>query len=373
MKLTPSTASMHHISPRFAILGLTVFGLLLAGCKNETAAVAAPEPVKIVKVGQARNAGSGDALSLAAEIRPRIETKLAFRVPGRITQRQVEIGQVVAKGSVLARLDPQDYQLSVAAARSVQTAAEVDAKQAESDLKRQEDLQRKGFVSEAALEQRRSVAAAAQARVAQARAQAGSQGNQVSYTQLTASEAGVVVGMDAEIGQVVAAGQTVIRVARLGEKDAVASIPESQVEQVRKSQSVVVTSSAVPGKQFTGQVREISPLADPATRTFTVKISLSDAAALQLGMSAQVQFGSPDSSLVSEGVLIPLAALVNAKGATVVWVVEGDRIVERAVSVSTSASANDVLVRGLKAGETFVAAGGHLLAKGDKVKAWVSK
>jgi membrane fusion protein, multidrug efflux system len=304
---------------------------------------------------------------------PRSETKLAFRVPGRISQRLVDVGQLVSKGTPLARIDPQDYQLSVAAARSQQVATEIDAKQAESDLRRIEELQRKGFVSEAALEQRRSAAAAAQARVAQAKAQSGAQGNQVGYTTLLASEAGVVVGLDAEVGQIVAAGQTVVRIARQSEKDAVVSVPESMMDQVRKSQPVWLISSALPGKRFEGAVREISPLADAGTRTFAVKVGLVEAQALQLGMSAQAQFGPALAQTNAAQVRIPLSALVNLKGQTIVWLVQENKVVERRVSTTTTGSDNEVIVDGLRAGDKIVAVGGHLLTANERVQAWVAK
>jgi membrane fusion protein, multidrug efflux system len=358
MKTSALTLSFHKFKQASSLLAVGLVIASLSACKNQDAVPApAPAPAKIVKM-QEVEAGSGPvSLVLAADIRARIETKLAFRVPGRVSQRLVEIGQLVPKGTPLARLDAQDYQLSVAAARSQQTATEIDAKQAESDLRRLEDLQRKGFVSEAALEQRRSAAAAAQARVAQAKAQSGSQGNQVGYTTLVASETGVVV----------------VRIARQAEKDAVVAVPESQMDQVRKSQPVLVTSSALPGKRFEGVVREISPLADAGTRTFAVKVGLADAQALALGMSAQAQFGPSLAQPAAALVRIPLSALVNIKGQTIVWLVQENKVVERRVSASVAGGENEVLVQGLRAGDRIVVAGGHLLAANDRVQAWVAK
>lgn len=188
-------------------------------------------------------------------------------------RRQVEPGQRVKAGQVLAQLDPQDYQLAAQAARAQVAAAQSSRDLAAADFKRYQDLRARTFISPAELERREASLKGAAAQLEQARAQASGQGNQASYTTLVADAPGVVTAVDAEPGQVVAAGTPVVRLAQDGPRDVVFAVPEDQVAQIRTGASVEVR--AWNGATRTkGVVREVAASADPVTRTFGVKVAL---------------------------------------------------------------------------------------------------
>lgn len=307
------------------------------------------------------------AAELAGEVRPRIETRMGFQVTGRIARRLVEVGQTVQAGQTLATLDPADYQLGVTAARAQVAAAQVDRDQQRLDYKRFEELARQGFISGADLERRKASLDAAEARYAQAAAQADVSGNQAGYSTLRASAAGVVTAIDAEAGQVVSAGQSVVRVARTEEKEVAVSIPEGQLEMLRRIGDVRVRLWAG-DRELRGKVREIAPMADPATRTYPARITLLDApSSVALGMSANVTFVAPVAASV---ITLPLQSLFKDGDATYVWLVDRNAMtVKRSPVTLASVAGNDVVVAsGVAAGDTVVTAGVHLLKQGQKVK-----
>ena len=179
----------------------------------------------------------------SGEVRPRVETRAGFQVPGRVTQRLVEVGQAVKAGQTLATLDAQDYRLAAEAADAGLGAAKVDRDQQRADYGRFEELQHKGFISQADLDRRKASLDAAEARYLQAEASARASGNQAGYSILRAPHDAVVIGVDAEVGQVVSAGQSVIRLARTGEKEVLIGIPEQQLALLRAASDI--TGAAV--------------------------------------------------------------------------------------------------------------------------------
>jgi membrane fusion protein, multidrug efflux system len=356
---------------------LAAVGLLLLGACSKPAPPAsadkpqAPVAARSVKMTPALALGeTTQGFQLAAEIRPSIEARVGFRVAGRVTKRLVSLGSQVKVGTLIAQIDPQDYQLSASAAKSAQLAAETEARQTQSDYQRYVELHRKGFISDAALEQRKNAASASTARVDQAKAQTSSQNNQTAYTSLTAPSAGVVVGVEAEVGQVLAAGQTVVRIAKDDDKQAWINVPEALLGQFALNKPIDLTSSALPGKLIKGAVVEISPLADPATRTFLVKIRLEPNAGLQLGMSAQAKVLLQGNPMEQSLTKVPLTALVHSAGKTQVWVVVQGKVQARDVKVIAASGQSEAQVQGLAPGEQVVAAGSNLLANGDSVVAW---
>ena len=243
---------------------------LLAGCGK---APPAAEPVRAVKLITVAPAGLQTAPEYVGEVRARVESRLGFRVAGKITRRAVDVGQRVAAGQLLAQLDARDYQLAADAARAQLSAATTQRDLAAADLKRFQRLREQGFVSAAEIERRSAQLQAAQATLEQARAQLNAQGNQTGYTQLLADAPGVVTAVEAEVGQVVAAGTPVVRIAQDGARDAVFAVPEDRVAAVRVGQAVGVRAWAG-GGQWPGTVREVAASADPVTRTFAVKVAL---------------------------------------------------------------------------------------------------
>lgn len=360
LKITPS-----------AVACLVVLTIGAAGCskKSEPKDSAVPPAVALapfVKTITVEDAGSSADVKLAAEVRPRFETRLAFRVGGRLIDRKAEIGQTLAAGAVVARIDPADYALAAQAAQSATVAAQADATLANAELKRYQELADKGFFSAAALEQRRATALAAAARLKQAQASGSVQSNQVGYANLTTPESGTVIAVEADPGQVVAAGQTVVRLARGQSTDVLIALPEQWLAGARVGRFKVMIPAI--NKSYDAVVREVGAVADPATRTYAVKLSLPDDAQIKFGMSAQVLMSAASASGAMP--TVPLSAIVEQGGKSIIYVVDlqTSTVSPRPIEVVGSAVGTDVQVRGLKAGERVVAAGGHLLTAGQKIR-----
>jgi len=266
----------------------------------------------------------------------------------------------------LMRLDPQDLKLAETQARSSLRAAETERELAAADFKRHVNLRSQNFVSQAVLDTKQSALKAAQANVEAARAGLRGQSNQANYTTLIADVDGVVTAIDAEVGQVVQPGTPVVRVARTVEKEVVIGIPEDKVEGLRESGAVVVRLWANADQTIPGTIREISPVADAATRTYTVKVALPETADVRLGMSATVELAT--GAAPTGALRAPLTALVNNKGASSVWIVENGAVKLVPVQVTGQVD-NDVLVTGaVRAGQNVATAGVNLLKPGQKVR-----
>ena len=256
--------------PRPGLFWVCAAALYLAGCSRPEPP---PEPVRAVKLLTVGSAPLRAQLEYAGEVRARTESRLGFRVAGKILQRQAELGQRVRAGQLLAQLDPQDYRLAAQAAQAQVAAAQTQRDLAAADFKRYAALTAQNFISGAELERREASVKSAQAQLDQARAQAASQGNQAGYTDLLAPAAGVVTGVEAEPGQVVAAGTPVVRMAQDGPRDVVFAVPEDKVAQIKPGQRVSVRAWSG-GAPLAGRVREVAASADAATRTYQVKVAL---------------------------------------------------------------------------------------------------
>ncbi|WP_368737968.1 efflux RND transporter periplasmic adaptor subunit [Massilia sp. CCM 8734] len=344
------------------ILSAAVMAALLAACSKP---VEKKEDIRPVRAIVLSSSTVGVNAEFAGEVRARVESRLGFRVGGKITARKVDPGTVVKKGQVLMQLDPQDLKLSQAQAKANLRAAETGRDLAKAELKRYQELRVKNFVSQAVLDAKQSAYSSAQATVDAAQAAYFGQSNQAGYATLVSDVDGVVTAVDAEVGQVVSPGTPVVRVAKMGEKEIVIGLPEDKVEQLRKLTDVTVRLWANKDVVIPGKVREVSPVADPATRTYAVKVSIPDSAAdVKLGMTAMVQFAS---TMATPQIKVPLTALYHEKNTTSVWVV--DKGVVRMVPVTIAGtSANDVvLAGGVTAGQTVVTAGVNLIKPGQKV------
>jgi RND family efflux transporter MFP subunit len=344
-------------------LALAATAVLAACSKPE----AAPEPVRSVKVMAVGVDTFKSSYEFAGEVRPRVESRLGFRVAGKIVKRQAELGQRVKAGQVLAQLDPRDYQLAADAARAQVAAASTNRDFAAADFKRYTTLKDQNFISGAELERRETTLKAAQAQLDQAKAQLASQGNQEGYANLVADVSGVVTAVEAEAGQVVTAGMTVVRIAQDGPRDVVFSVPEDKVAAVKAGSDVSVRvwsdSTALAGK-----VREVSASADPVTRTFPIKVSLDAAAAPALGATVYV---SPQA-LSHAGVPViklPTSALRKEGQGTAVWLLDKATMTVRSqpVQIATADGNDAVIASGLQPGMLVVSAGVHVLQPGQKV------
>jgi len=351
---------------RPTLVASAVVAVALSGCGRHDVA-APPEPRTVLaQIVTPTTAELGNVYS--GEVRARHESDLAFRVGGKMVTRQVDVGSAVRKGAALARLDPQDARLAVDASRSQLAAAEADHALAKVELDRYVELHAKNFVSKAVLDARQTTFNTTKARLAQARAQLATARNQSAYTDLEADADGVVTAVLAEPGQVVAAGQPVVRLARPEEKEVVIHVPESRLAELREATQVLIALWTQPEKPYAGRVREIAPNADPVTRTFTVKVSLLQPdPSVRLGMTANVLLGERSTHQI---VTLPLAAVVQENGRTSVWVVDpGTRKANpRAVEIGAYREDGVTVLAGLAAGEVVVAAGAHKLLADETVR-----
>jgi RND family efflux transporter MFP subunit len=359
-----------HRPPRFALGLALAASLALASCSKTEAP---QEPVRSVKV---LTVGAGNFQSIhefAGEVRARVESRLGFRVAGKITQRQAELGQRVKAGQVLAQLDPRDYQLAADAARAQLAAAATNRDLAAADFKRYAALKDQNFISGAELERRETTFKAAQAQLDQAKAQLASQGNQAGYTTLVADVSGVVTAIEAEVGQVVSAGTPVVRIAQDGPRDVVFSVPEDKVAAIKPGSDVGVRTWT-DNTPLVGKIREVAASADPVTRTYPVKVSLDAAAAPPLGATVYV---SPKAlSLAGMPVIkLPTSALRKEGQGTAVWVLDKATMTVKSQPIQIAmADGNEAVVSsGLQPGMVVVSAGVHVLSPGQKVTIYQEK
>jgi RND family efflux transporter MFP subunit len=341
-------------------LAAALAAALAAGCAQEPQKAEVVRPVRAVTVDTA----GAEAWTLPGEVRARYETRLAFRLPGQMVERRVEVGQRVAAGAVIARIDARDASLVESQARAQLAQAESQAALAEADLKRFAELRLRNFISQAEIDRRESQARQAREQVAAARAAAEQAANQVGYTVLTAPHAGVITALEAEAGQVLAAGQTVARIARPEELEIAVNVPEHRLHDFTNGVTYQVGLWALPGTSYAGRVREISPVADPATRTYAARIALrGEDSRLGIGMTAELRVlggggGAPR---------LPVNAIFHRDGQPAVWIVTQGQV--ELVPVTTGElHGNDVAITaGLEPGQRVVTAGVNRLEPGQRV------
>ena len=338
--------------------------LLLAGCEKPVPTAAEPpRPVRSVVVAPQ---SSGAVVTLPASVRPRVETRYGFRVAGKIAVRNVSVGDAVKAGQQLARLDPQDLAPVIAAARAQRDAADTDLRLSRIDLERVRSLRERDYVSQAQVDRQQAAADAADARRRSAEAQLAQAVNNAGFQTLRADAAGVVTAIDAEAGQVVAAGQSVVRVARDGDYELEADVPEGDLALARATRTWQAVIPALGPGARTAVLRELSPVSDPASRTFAMRLTLQgDTTGIGLGMTAVVQA----TREFPPAFVLPLSALYSQDGQPHVWRVEADATV-RLVPVVTAGFLDDSvrIAEGLTAGDRIVTAGANLLVAGQKVR-----
>jgi multidrug efflux system membrane fusion protein len=346
----------------WVVLGLAV---VLGGCSGGEAAVEQARPVLVVQPGDAGSA----TVSFAGEVRAREESPLSFRVAGKLVERRVDVGDHVRRGDVLATLDAGDLQARARAARAQLAAAEAELGRARADQARFERLADEQLVSRSTLDAQNAAATAAQGQVNAARAELEVAGNQAAYSELRAPADGVIAARHAEAGQVVGAGQAVFTLAADGTREVAFAVPEGSVDAIRPGQAVQVELWSDPDRHWPGRVREVAPMADPASRTFAAR-AVVDApdGALELGQSARVHIGGDAGG----GLSVPLSALQRiGEDGVGVFVVEPSASTLRLQPIQVGAYGNESapVTGGLEPDVWVVAAGGHLLRDGQKVVA----
>lgn len=348
-----------------AFLALALAGsMALAACKTEKPVAEAPQPVRVMAVKAAQDTR---ATSYVGVVRARYESDLGFRVAGKITERLVNVGDAVTAGQVLARLDVTDLQLAREANEAEFSAARSNLDQANAAEVRARDLLARGHVAQAVYDQRRAALEEAKGRLDRAERNLAISRNQTDYASLKADQAGIVTQLPVEVGQVVAAGQLAVRLARDGEREAVVSIPETRIAEIRNAQSEVELWAAT-ARRYPARLREIAPQADAATRTYQARFSILEAdASVGLGMTATVltQAAAPANS-----VRLPASAVINDGHGAAVWVIDGSgqRVIRRPVTVKRFGQNEVAISAGLSEGERVVTLGVHVLDEGRPVR-----
>jgi len=337
-------------------------GIGLAGCQGQAETIARPRPAMVVHPSPMQSAFE----VFPGEVRARHETALAFRVAGKLAKRHVDMGARVRRGDVLAELDPADLRLQAEAARAQLAAAEADLALARSERDRHRTLLDKQLISQSLFDLRDAQFQAAQARARQARAQVEVAGNQAEYALLRADADGVIAQRLAEVGQVVSAGQPVFVLAADGEREVAISLPELGIERFAIGQPVLVSLWSRPDQQLPGRLRELSPAADAAARTYAARVTIeSKADNIELGQSARAIFARGESVLA-----VPLPAVTADGGRQFVWVVEpqSSQVLRREVTIGPFLDDAVPVLTGLAATDWVVAAGVHLLREGQVVR-----
>ncbi len=353
--------------PRQALFGLLLvsMALSLVACgsqdEQETQEV---RPVRTVTVDR-REAGM--AVVLTGRIEAEDEASLAFRLSGRMIERLVGLGATVEPGQVIGRLEPLNEQNALRAAQANLRAAEGQLVEARADFRRQQTLAERGFAAQAVYDRARQALQTAESAVESMQALVKNAEDQVSFTELRADAEGVVTAVGAEPGEVVQAGQMIVRLARQGGRDAVFDVPAQVLRGTPSDPEIRVTLADDPSVGATGRVREVSPTADPVTRTFEVKVGLSrPPAEMRLGATVTGRMEID----VGEVVEIPATAMTQSGTEPAVWVVdpESSTVVMRTIGVERFGPSTVVVEYGLEPGDIVVTAGVHALHPGQKVR-----
>ncbi|WP_445147264.1 efflux RND transporter periplasmic adaptor subunit [Dyella sp. Tek66A03] len=360
-RLSPSPAGPVRRWARLLMAPLAL--ALLSACAHQAPTAEVARPV-IAMTAQA--ASSAEPVRFPGEVHARYEMPLSFRLAGQLVAREAHLGNVVKKGQVLAQLDDTDATRNEASAHAALQAAEHRLTFATQQRDRDQAQAKADLISRLQLDQTHDAYAAALAARDQAREQLALAQNQSRYTQLIADRDGRITSEQAEVGQVLSAGQPVFGFAWSGERDIYIDVPEDRIANVSVGQTATVTLPAMPGKTYAAQVRDLSPAADPQARTYRVKLAL-DAAGqnLPLGMTAQVALSARTAV---HGVRLPATALFHQGEKPAVWVLRADATLELRPVTVLRYDERDVLIgTGLKPGEMVVMQGVHTVSAGEKV------
>jgi RND family efflux transporter MFP subunit len=338
---------------------------LLAACQAQTAPTARVDrPVQVQRVSFAAEEAGRD---FAGVVRARYETDLGFRVAGKIVKRLINVGDSVRIGDVVAELDPQDLKLQVESAEAELAAATSNLTQTRTEAERYASLKSRGYAAIADFDRKQLAKDEADGRLERARRALDLARHQLAYANLKADADGVITATMAEAGQVVAIGQAVARLAHRGDKEAVVALPETWLGEARTAQASVRLWSD-PNRSFSAHLRELSPQADVATRTYAARFTIDDADDMvALGMTATVRLAPAVQARVAR---LPLSAVLNRGSGPFVYVVdETGALVQRNVTVASFAEDTALITAGVADGEKVVTLGVQKLEAGLKVRA----
>lgn len=336
--------------------------LLLSACGQESEPQTSLRPAMVVQPQPASSAAD----SYPGEVHARFEPDLAFRIGGKVSKRLVEEGQRVKAEQPLAELDPQDVRLQLEASRAQLAAAQANLSLVKAERDRYKTLLDRQMVSHSQYDNAENLYRAGLARLKQVRAEFDVAGNQAEYAVLRASQDGVIAKRQVEVGQVVSAGQTVFTLATDGEREVLIGLPEQQVGHFKVGQPVSVELWSQPDQRFNGRIRELSPSADPRSRTFAARIAFTAGKVpAELGQSARVYIQHDQQAPLA----VPLSALTAENGQTYVWRVDASNTLKRVpVRVGPYGEHSVPVLEGLNASDWVVAAGVHVLQEGQQVR-----
>jgi len=348
-----------------ACVALVAVMALLSGCQRK--AEAPPPEIRPVRAIAIEKLAAGGVVTMTGTVQAQTEINQSFRIDGRLIERTVDIGDTVKPGQLIARLDPQNEESGVQAARAQLAAARAQLVEARSNYARMSDLVREDAVSRAQYDAAEALRTTAEAQVEAAQSQVSVAQNRLSYTRLVSDVAGVVTARGPQPGEVVSAGRMIVQVAREGARDAVFDVPAQVKDSAPKNPEIVVALSDDPRVTAAGRVREVSPRADPVTGTFAVRVRLIDPpAAMRLGstVSGRMKLDA------TPGIEIPATALVRVEGKTAVWVFDrqSGTVSLRNIAVGSADARSAQVTSGLSPGDVVVTAGVQALRPGQKVR-----
>lgn len=338
---------------------------VVSGC-NRGVEAPPPEirPVRAITIGKV---DAGGMVTLTGTVQAQTEINLAFRIDGRLIERTVDVGDNLRPGQLIARLDPENEEAGLQAARAQLAAAGARLVEARNNFERMRDLVVENAVSRAQYDQAEAVLTSAQAQVEAAQSQVDVAQNRLSYTRLVADVAGVVTARGPQSGEVVSAGRMIVQVAREGARDAVFDVPAQVKDSAPKNPQITVALSDDPNVAAVGRVREVAPRADPVTGTFAVRVRLIDPpVAMRLGstVSGRMKLDA------APGIEVPASALTRAEGKPAVWVFDpsSGTVSLRPIGVQRADATTVQVSAGLKPGDVVVTAGVQALRPGQKVR-----
>lgn len=346
------------------IVAATLVAACLAACNEPAPSVSQPRPVRVVTV---IDGTVGETIALTGQIRARDQANLGFRIDGRMVERHVDIGDVVEAGQVIARLAPENQENQQRSAEADLAAAKAQLAQVRAAFKRQRELLKSGWTTQARFDEAEKALRTAEAQLKSADAQLRVAQDQLGYTVLTADGPGVVTAIGAEPGEVIRTGQMIVQVARQNGLDAVFEVPDHFLVKGPQDPIFEIGLSNAPTVTAIGRIREVAPEADRATRTFEVKVAIANPpSAMRLGATVTGRIQMPSSP----GVTIPASALTEAGKQPAVWTVDTQNLTVslRPVDVLRYDPAQVLVSQGLSAGDVVVTAGVQLLYPGQQVR-----
>lgn len=349
-----------HIAPLLAM----VLAVSIGACEEAIAPPPAIRPVRTITVSKTE---TGGLLQQTGEIRPRFETAVGFRTDGKVVARPVDVGSLVKKGDELARLDTEAAKSQLRAAGAAVSAAEAEVVRAKAEEQRQRTVLAKGFTTQTSYDIALRNLQTARAQLESAEAQRALADQNLGFTDLRADSDGVVTAVGANPGQVVAAGQMIVRLARLDEREAVFDVAESVFKSVPRDADVKVELVSDPARKTMGSIRYVSPQADPLTRTFSVRVSLPDAPPeMRLGASVRGSVDLPSEAAIA----VPGPALFESEGRPALWVFDPatETVNLRPISILRYDADRVLVADGVASGDVVVTAGVHTLRPNQKVR-----